>query len=45
MHIWMLIKMDTDEGMMMVWMCVEEYWIGLKLIDIYEFKKFLELVV
>ena len=28
--------MDTDEGMMMVWICVEEYWIGLKIIDIYE---------
>jgi len=25
--------MDTDEGMMMVGICVEEYWIGLKLID------------
>ena len=39
--------MDADEGMMIVWICVEEYWIGLKIIDIYEygFKKFVELVV
>ena len=36
MHIWMLIY-DTDEGMMMLWICVGEYWIGgLKISDIYE---------
>ena len=31
--------MDTDEGKMMVWICVEEYWIGLKIIDMYEWIK------
>ena len=24
--------MDTDEGMMMVWIYVEEHWFGLKII-------------
>lgn len=28
--------MDTEEWMIMVWICVEVYWIGLKLIDFYE---------
>ena len=41
--------MDTDEGMLMVWICVYRIldWIGLKIIDIHEygFKKFVELVV
>ena len=40
LHIWMLIYMDTDEGMMMVWICIiEEYWIGLKILYIYELIK------
>ena len=34
-HLLMLIWMDTDEGMMMVWICVEEYWIGMKIIWIW----------
>ena len=35
--------MNTDEGMMMVWICKLD-WSGLKIIDIYEygFKKFVE---
>ena len=38
--------MNTDEGMMMVWICVEEYWIGFDWKS-YEdgFNKFVELVV
>ena len=31
MHVWMLIWVDTEEGMIMVWICVEKYWI-----DFYE---------
>ena len=37
--------MDTDEGMMMVWIGVEEYWIENNWNYMNEFKKFVELVV
>ena len=45
MHVWMLILMDTDEEMMMVWIWVEELdWIEINWYE-YGFKKFVELVV